>query len=160
MPVTCLPASGCGPPQPPVGKPPPDHPGAPRSSWGSRRSNSSSRSSLALSHVGCTPGGGRTDAFSMVAHSARSPSSVVSIVRNSTPTAGESPPFARNWTRWPSWPLRRSISFVSSAVRSPQNCPLSGRSRQHDRGADHGSPCSSGNVGKRKPNLVPSSRRH
>jgi hypothetical protein len=35
--------------------------------WGSRRSNASSRSSLVMTHTGCTSGGGSVDAFSMVA---------------------------------------------------------------------------------------------
>jgi len=43
------------------------------------------------------PGAGRTEAF---ARSSRSPASVVSIARSSALTAGESPPVARNRTRW------------------------------------------------------------
>jgi hypothetical protein len=49
---------------------------------------------------GVDPGRREGEAFSMVAHSARSPASAVSIARSSARTAGEWPPVARNRTRW------------------------------------------------------------
>ncbi len=59
-----------------------------------------SRSKANSTHAGRARDGGRAEAFSMVAHSARSPWSVITIARSSARTAGRSPPVARNGTRW------------------------------------------------------------
>jgi len=88
---------------------------------GSPRSNASSPSSLVMTHVGCTRGGGTADAFSMVAHSARSPSSFASIARSSARTAGESPLW--RGTGAGGWFGSRGAGSHSSA-RRPSWCVL------------------------------------